>query len=325
MNRRGWQRFFVALVLVAVAGCGSSGEPARIATIAEAQGSIIIAGSSTVYPITQRVADSFRSAGAPTSIEIQNVGTGGGFRAFCTGTAVDIVNASRAMNAAEQATCAAIGRYPVPIQVGVDALAVVVNAENDFVDRLSIEQLEQIFSGTAATWADIDPRYPAQPIVLFSPGVDSGTFDYFVEAVLAGDEARIPTTATFSEDDNQLVAGVAQNQYAIAYFGYAYYQQNRADLRAVPISREGRLPAIAPSEATVSNKTYPFSRPLYIYTSAEVVQSKPQVDYFIGYYLDHVTTLIGQVGYFAARRDTLEQGQYTLTRLRNRRGQLALR
>jgi phosphate transport system substrate-binding protein len=173
-----------------------------------------------------------------------------------------------------------------------------VSAENDFVDSLTLEQLASIFSGESATWADVNPDWPAEPIQLFSPGTDSGTFDYFVEVVFEEDEGPILSVegTQFSEDDNVLVQGVQASPYSIAYFGYAYYLPNSSVLRAVNI--EG----IEPSEETAESGEYPLSRPLFIYSDATYMTEKPQVAEFISFYLtsvnDELGTEEGQIGYF---------------------------
>jgi phosphate transport system substrate-binding protein len=194
------------------------------------EGAIHIVGSSTVYPVTEAVVEALQTAGAPTRISVESVGTGAGFQRFCAADPadeIDIVDASRPITAKEQAQCEAHGRAPLAFQIGMDALAVVVHKDNAFVEALSFAQLAQIFSGQAKTWADVDPRYPNEPIALYSPGTDSGTFDYFVEAIFAGEEARMASSAALSEDDIVLVNGVASHPYAIGYFGFAYYQENR--------------------------------------------------------------------------------------------------
>src|SRR5690606_24178337 len=176
--------------------------------------------------------------------------------------------------------CQSIGRDPLEIRVGTDALAVTVSAANDFVDSLTLEQLALLFS-TAETWADVDPAFPAEPIQRFSPGTDSGTFDYFVEVIF--DEDPEPLLAAdnlqLSEDDNTLVQGVTGSPYAIGYFGYAYYQENAGALKVISI--EG----VEPSAENVENGSYPLARPLFLYTTASIMQEKPQVAAFINFYL----------------------------------------
>jgi phosphate transport system substrate-binding protein len=272
------------------------GEPDPLAVT----GDIVTAGSSTVFPLSERMAERYSSEGFAGQVTIDSIGTGAGFERFCTAGETDISNASRAIEEDEVAACAAIGRTPVEFRVGTDALAVVVNPANDFVTDLTLEHLALAFS-TAETWADVDPSFPDEPIARYSPGTDSGTFDYFVEAVFDEDSAPIlaSTGTQFSEDDNVLVQGVEGDPYAIGYFGYAYYLAN-ADLLKI-ISIEG----VAPTAETAEDGSYPLSRPLYIYSDATVMQAKPQVADFINFYLTYVNEEITDVGYFPASEDAL--------------------
>ncbi len=276
-------------------------------------GDIITAGSSTVFPLSEAVVLRFQEDGYGGDITLDSIGSGAGIERFCVAGETDIANSSRAITEEEIEECAAIGREPIEFRVGTDALTVVVSAENDFVENLTLDQLYQIFSGQAATWAHVDPSFPAEPIQLFSPGSDSGTFDYFVEAVfegaggLEGDDAAAALlnagNIQLSEDDNVLVQGVTGSPYAIGYFGYAYYQENEDTLRAVSID------GIAPTEETAESNEYPLSRPLYIYSSPVIIQEKPQVAGFINYYLNNVNDVIGDVGYFPASAASLNRAR----------------
>jgi phosphate binding protein len=259
---------------------------------------IVIAGSSTVFPVTERMADLFNQDGFSGTVTVDSVGTGAGFERFCVNAETDISNASRPIRANEVESCRANGREPLGFFVAIDALAVTVSNENDFVDNLTIEQLAQIFTGgSSITWADIDPSWPAEPIQLYSPGTDSGTYDYFVEEVFDGDETSILSApgTQFSEDDNVLVVGVESSPYAIGYFGFAYYQENADRLK--PVAIEG----VVPSEETGTTGEYPLSRPLFIYSAPSIMQEKPQVAAFINYYLQNVNAQLGaapgQIGY----------------------------
>lgn len=260
-------------------------------------GDIIAAGSSTVFPLTERMADLFNQDGFGGTITVDSIGSGAGFERFCFNAETDISNASRPINQEEIDACAANGLDALEFFVAIDALAITVSAENDFVDNLTLEDLAAIFSGEAATWADVNPDYPAEPIRLFSPGSDSGTYDYFVEEIFDEDEAPIQNAPgiQFSEDDNVLVQGVIGSPYAIGYFGFAYYQENLDSLRAVNI--EG----VEPNEETGSTGEYPLSRPLFVYTAPSILQAKPQVAAFINYYLQNANSQLGtesdQIGY----------------------------
>ncbi|MDL1902460.1 PstS family phosphate ABC transporter substrate-binding protein [Anaerolineae bacterium CFX9] len=266
-------------------------------------GDIVSAGSSTVYPVTERMADLFVQEGFPGTITVDSVGTGAGFERFCVNAETDISNASRPIRPAELDSCRANGREPLEFFVAIDALAVVVSQENDFLESLTLEELAAVFSGEAALWSDIDPSYPAEAIQLFSPGTDSGTFDYFVEEVFDQDETLILNAPgiQLSEDDNVLVQGVLGSPYAIGYFGFAYYQENLDTLRAVAID------GVEPNEETGASGEYPLSRPLFIYTTAEIMNEKPQVAAFVNFYIANVGEQLGpnadQIGYIAVPVD----------------------
>jgi phosphate binding protein len=276
---------------------------------ADVTGDIITAGSSTVFPLSERMAELFQQEGYNGNITVDSIGSGAGFERFCKTGETDIANASRPIRQAEIDNCAAIGRTPLEFRVGTDALAVVINPNNDFASSLTIEQLGKIFAGQAKLWSEVDPSFPAEPIKVYSPGADSGTFDYFIEAVVStvtlnaegkadvalGEEALLGLEgAQFSEDDNVLVQGVEGDQYAIGYFGFAYYNENRGALKAVNVN------GIEPNQADVDNGTYPLARPLFIYSDASIMQDKPQVAAFIGFYLSTVNDEILDVGYFPA-------------------------
>jgi phosphate binding protein len=269
------------------------------------QGNILTAGSSTVFPLARRIADNFRKDGFAGNIEVASVGTGAGFERFCKAGETDISNASARISKAQLEDCAKIKREPVEFYVAIDALAVVVSKQNTFVKNLTKAQLADIFSGKADTWDKVDPSYPKEAIRLFSPGTDSGTFDYFVEAIFKKDKNLILNAKgiQLSEDDNVLVQGVEGSQFAIGYFGYAYYQPNAEKLNALSI--EG----VAPSEETAESGQYPLSRPLFIYSTAQIMQEKPQVAAFISYFLANASNELGtakeKINYFDVSADAL--------------------
>lgn len=269
-------------------------------------GDIITAGSSTVFPLSERMKQRFEEEGFAGNLTIDSIGSGAGIERFCVAGETDIANASRKIKDSEVESCAGIGRTVVEFQVGIDALAVVVSAENDFVTDMTKAELAQIFS-TAVNWSDVRPEWPNEPILRFSPGTDSGTFDYFVEAVMgpafpnaegkadleAGKAAILESAgAQFSEDDNVLVQGVQGSPYAIGYFGYAYYQENASTLKALSVD------GVAPTSETAESGEYPISRPLFIYSDATIMQEKPQVAAFIYFYITTVADEIADVGYF---------------------------
>ena len=288
---------------------GEALAPIQPATV---RGAVEITGSSTVYPLTARIAEEFAAEGSPAEIDIKVTGTGGGLRSFCNGDPVDLVNASRPINEEEIAACRAVGREPIGFPVGIDALAVVVNPQNIFVQLLSLDQLAQIFSGQARSWNQVDPAFPDAPIVIYSPGVDSGTFDYFVEEILDGDEALITAIpgVVLSEDDTELVRGIEENPNAIGYFGYAYYQGEGDRLRAVPIDGGGG--PVAPGANTVADASYPLARPLFVYTSTKDLEQHPAAAAFLSYYLQTVNDVIDEVGYFQPDDTTTAAAQREL-------------
>lgn len=276
-------------------------------------GDIITAGSSTVFPLTERMKQRFEEEGFTGNLTVDSIGSGAGLERFCVAGETDIANSSRAIRDSEIESCAGIGRTVVGFLVGIDALAVVVSAENDFVEDVTLEELALIYS-TAANWSDVRPEWPNEPIQRFSPGTDSGTFDYFVEAVMAslddeatedvneGEDAILNSEETqFSEDDNVLVQGVQGSPYAIGYFGYAYYQENASTLKALSVD------GIEPTADTAESGEYPISRPLFIYSSSEIMQEKPQVTSFIHFYLTNVVDEILDVGYFPVSEDQAQE------------------
>ena len=267
-------------------------------------GDVVSAGSSTVFPLSERMAERFQDEGYAGNITIDSIGSGAGFERFCVASESDISNASRPIRDSEVESCQGIGREPIEFRVGTDALAVTMSAENDFVTELSLEQLAMAFS-TAETWADIDESWPAEPIQRFIPGTDSGTFDYFVEEVFDEDEEPILSASNLqlSEDDNVLVQGIVGSPYAIGFFGYAYYQENQDALNILAIE------SVAANQENVDNGSYPLARPLYIYSTAEIMQEKPQVAAFINFYLTYVNDEVIDVGYFPASEDALNSAK----------------
>lgn len=265
-------------------------------------GDIVIAGSSTVYPLAERMVERFVDEGYPGEISISSIGSGAGFERFCVAGEIDVSNASRPIKDEEVASCNDIGREPVELRVGTDALAVVVSKDNDFLTDLSIAELALAYS-TAETWADINPDFPAEPIQRFSPGTDSGTFDYFVEAVFDKDVGPILAAGDLqlSEDDNVLVQGVLGSPYAIAYFGYAFFEENADALNVLSIN------GVEASAENVDSSTYPLARPLFMYTTPGILAEKPQVADFLNFVLTYVNEEIVDVGYFPSAPEDYQQ------------------
>ena len=262
-------------------------------------GEIITAGSSTVFPLSERMAELWTDYGglAPS---IASIGSGAGFERFCVEGEIDISNASRAIKDSEVESCQAIGREPIEFRVGTDALAVTVSAANDFVADVTLEELALIFS-SAATWSDVRAEWPNEAIQRFIPGTDSGTFDYFVEEVFDEDEEPIlSANPQLSEDDNVLAQGISGSPYAVGFFGYAYYVENQDVLNILSI--EG----IEANARTTDDGSYPLARPLFIYSDAGIMAEKPQVAAFINFYLTHVNDEVVDVGYFPASESALD-------------------
>lgn len=265
-------------------------------------GDIVTAGSSTVFPLSERMAERFQDEGYSGLITIDSIGSGAGFERFCVTGETDISNASRPIKDSEVESCQAIGREPIEFRVGTDALAATVSAENDFVTDVTMEELAAIFS-TAETWADVRPDWPAEPILRYIPGTDSGTFDYFVEEVFAEEAEPILSASNLelSEDDNVLVQGILGSPYSVGFFGYAYYAENEDTLHILNI--EG----IEPSAENVDNASYPLARPLFVYSTADIMAEKPQVADFLNFYLTYVNEEVEDVGYFSASEASLQQ------------------
>jgi phosphate transport system substrate-binding protein len=268
-------------------------------------GNIISAGSSTVYPLSERMVERFKDEGFKGNITVDSIGSGAGFERFCKAGETDISNASRAIKSSEVEAARKIGREPLEFRIGTDALAVVVNKSNTFLKNATKDELKLIFS-TAKRWSDVNPAWPARDILRFIPGTDSGTFDYFVEDIFgAGKKEPILAAANLqlSEDDNVLVQGVEGSPYAIGFFGFAYYQENKDKLNVLSIN------GVAPSAETVNKATYPLARPLFLYSSAKIMREKPQVAAFLAFYLTYVNEEIRSVGYFPAEAAALQRAK----------------
>ncbi|BAU46982.1 protein sphX [Sulfurifustis variabilis] len=257
-----------------------------------------IDGSSTVYPITEAVAEEFQKANRGVNVTVGVSGTGGGFKKFCRGE-IDISDASRPILKKEMDACKAAGIQYIELPVAYDALTVVVNPKNDWIKQMTVAELKKIWEpeaqGKITKWNQVNPKWPDAEIKLFGPGADSGTFDYFTEAVTGKSKAS-RGDFTASEDDNVLVQGVSSDRYALGYFGFAYYLENQKRLKAVPIVNPAGKPVL-PSIESVENGSYsPLSRPIFIYVSTKSLE-KPEVRQFVEYYLTQATPLIEEVGY----------------------------
>lgn len=255
---------------------------------------IKIDGSSTVFPVTEAVAEAYRKVSPATKVTIGVSGTGGGFKKFGAGE-IDINNASRPIKDKEKADAAAKGVDFYELPVAYDGLSVVVNKNNKFVDTLTIEQLKKIWEPNSSikTWKDVNPAWPDKKIALYGPGPDSGTFDYFTEEVV-GKSKAMRSDFTSSEDDNVLVNGISGDEYALGYFGYVYFLENSKKLKAVKVdSGKG---AVAPSEDDIATGKYPLARPIFIVVSSKAAERKEVKD-FVTFYLKNAAEMAKEVGY----------------------------
>ncbi len=258
-----------------------------------------IDGSSTVYPISEAVAEEFQND-TKTKVTVGISGTGGGFKKFCRGE-IDISNASRPIKQKEIDKCKAAGIQFIEIPVAFDALTIVINPKNDFAKKMTVSELKKIWGpaaqGKIKTWNQVNPAWPNEPLKLFGPGADSGTFDYFTEAVI-GKSKSSRGDFTASEDDNVLVRGVAGEKGGMGYFGYAYYEENKDKLTAVAVIEKEGKPAVLPSKESIEDGTYqPLARPIFIYVNATSAAFKPHVKAFVNYYLEKGRPLIEEVKY----------------------------
>jgi phosphate transport system substrate-binding protein len=279
---------------VAAASLVAAAEPQDLKSL---KGAVKIDGSSTVYPIAEAVAEEFSNKAPGVKVTVGMSGTGGGFKRFGAGE-TDVANASRPIKQSEADACKAKGIEFVEIPVAFDGLTIVTNTGNDWAKQLTVEQVRKIFSadGAAKTWKDVDPAWPADVIKVYSPGTDSGTFDYFKE-VTVGKDGKIRSDISVSEDDNVLVRGVEGDKNAIGFFGYAYYQENKAKLRAIPVVNPKTKAAVLPSPKTIEDGSYaPYSRPLFIYVSKASLE-KPAVAAYAAFAIDEGGELADEVGY----------------------------
>lgn len=273
----------------------SSAVSSTSSTASKLSGKIVIDGSSTVYPITMAVAEEFKSAQPDVEVSVALAGTGGGMKKFVAGE-IDICDASRPIKQAEIDQAKANGIDYLELEIAYDGISVVVNKDNTWAESITIEELNKMWGkdSTVKTWKDVNPSWPDEPLKLYGPGTDSGTFEFFTEAVnKVAKESR--TDFTPSEDDNVLVQGIAGDKDALGYFGFAYYEENTDKLKVLKIDA-GKGP-IEPTFDTILDKTYaPLSRPLFIYINKSKLE-QPQVKEFAKFYIDNAATLSKEVGY----------------------------
>ncbi len=298
-SRSGWKTWMAALALaplLAVACGGGKEEPTEApAAVEKLTGAIEIDGSSTVYPITEAVAEEFSKVHPEVRVNVGVSGTGGGFKRFVVGE-TDISDASRPIRDAEAQSAADNGIEYVEIRVGTDGLSVVVNRENDFADCLSVSDLKRIWEpgSTVNVWNHVNMFFPGRPLNLYGPDTDSGTFDYFTEEIV-GEAQASRADYTASADDNVLVQGISGDRNALGYFGYAYYQENANKLKAIAI--DGGNGCVAPTPETIESGEYtPLARPMFIYVSKKSLE-RPEVLAFVEFYMEHGRALTREVGY----------------------------
>ena len=290
LSRKMFNRYALAGVVTAAMAAGIT------APSAFSQGSnvVLVDGSSTVFPISEAMAEEFMADNRGTQVTVGVSGTGGGFKKFCAGE-IDVTGASRPIKQEEKDACAAAGIEYIEVPIATDALTVVINNENTWAEEMTTDQLKMLWEpaaeGTITRWNQIDPSWPNEPIDLFGPGTDSGTFDYFTDEIV-GEEGASRADYTASEDDNILVLGVSRDPFALGYFGLAYYLENEDTLKAVAVD------GVLPTPANVENGTYvPLSRPLFMYVKKSSLDDNAQVRSFMEYVLDNAPEIVPEVGY----------------------------
>ncbi len=287
---------FILLTATAVALLSvAASAPQSGSQLATLKGEIRVDGSSTVYPITEAVAEDFSKAAKGVRTTVGVSGTGGGFKRFCKGE-TDISDASRPITKTEAETCKSANIEFVELPVAYDGLCIAISKQNTWATKLTVDQIRKIYSasGTAKTWKDLDSAWPDRAIKVYSPGTDSGTFDYFKE-VTVGRDGKVRSDMSVSEDDNVLVNGVAGDRDAIGYFGFAYFTENKDKLVAVAVD-DGKG-AVLPTDATILDGSYePFSRPVFIYVNRKSAD-RPEIGAFVDFYLQQAAALSKEVGY----------------------------
>ena len=280
---------------LALVGCSSTNGGSGTGGGDQLSGTVSVDGSSTVAPLSEAAATLYAEVQSGVNVSVGTSGTGGGFEKFCNGE-TDISDASRPIKDKEKAACAAAGVTFVELVVANDALTVVANKDNAFLDCLTTDQLKKIWEPNSAvkTWNQVDPSFPAEPVALFGPGTDSGTFDYFTDEI-NGEEGASRTDYTASENDNVLVQGISGSKNGLGYFGFTYFEENADKLKAVKI--DSGSGCVEPSKDNVLNGTYkPLSRQLFIYVS-DTGARKPQVADFVDFYIKNIDDIAKEAKY----------------------------
>ena len=289
MSRQKFNRYALASAVAATVALGI-GAPQALSQSRLIQ----VDGSSTVFPISEAMAEEFIAANPGMQVTVGVSGTGGGFKKFCADE-LDITGASRPIKDSEIQECAAAGVEYVEIPIATDALTVVVHPDNTWAREMTVEQLQTLWEpaaeGTITRWNQIDPSWPNRPIELYGPGTDSGTFDYFTD-VIVGESGSSRTDYTASEDDNILVLGVSRDENALGYFGMAYYLENQDRIASVAVN------GITPTVDHVADGTYaPLSRPIFLYVKKSSLESRPEVRDFVTFMLENAPELVPDTGY----------------------------
>jgi phosphate transport system substrate-binding protein len=303
----------IAVAMVVVIAVGLAYWYYVIATAPRLVGTIEIDGSSTVFPITAAVAEEFQNLNPNVRVNVGISGTGGGFKRFTAGE-IEISDASRPITSSEVQTAQQNGIEYIEFRVALDGLSVIVNPQNTWVDYMTVQELNMTWrpDSTVTRWSDIRSSWPSEPIHLYGPGTDSGTFDYFTE-VIVGEAGASRPDYTASEDDNILVQGIAGDPSALGYFGYAYYAENTDKLKIVPID-SGSGP-VAPSDQTINSGQYvPLSRPLFIYVNKESLM-RTEVKEFVRFYMENGERLVSEVGYTPLPASVYEENLLTIDQL----------
>ncbi|KTG09315.1 phosphate ABC transporter substrate-binding protein [Haloprofundus marisrubri] len=278
-------------------GNGSSGNGSSGGSGENLSGEVIVKGSSTVYPVSAAIAEEYMT-NHDVNVSVDSTGSGGGFQNhFCPGNA-DINGASRAIKDSEVQLCSDNGVEPVEFQIASDALTVAVNNEADWVDCLSFDQLAQIWKPDGAqTWSDINSDWPDEEFELYGPASSSGTFDWFIENVI-GEDGSLRSDYEPTENDNRIIQGIQGSEYAMGFFGFAYYEENRENVKAVQIKENADGNCVEPSIENAKSGDYPMARPLFIYAAQSSLEEKQQVYSFMEYYLNQAETdLVSEIGY----------------------------
>jgi phosphate transport system substrate-binding protein len=310
-KKRNLMMMLVLILAVALTACGgkkdtSTGDTST-GTGTELSGTIEIDGSSTVFPLTEAAAEEFGKENSKVRVSVGTAGTGGGFKRFVKGE-LAMANASREIKDSEAEAAKAAGIDYTVLEVAYDGLSVVVNKDNTWVDKLTLDELKKIYGpgSTAKTWADVRPGWPAEEIKIYSPGSEHGTFDYFTEVINGkAQESRNDKQITFAADTNSIVSGVEGDKNAIGYFGFSFYEENKDKMKIVPI--DNGTSVVTPSAETIKDKSYaPLSRALYVYASNKDL-ARPEVKAFTEFYLKNVGSFASEVGFIALPQEMYDE------------------